>query len=63
MENRDNKEIVKEMNECVGDKVEKTGEKMSVKNSAMTRVSCGSRTRDVVISAMDTCAIYTSLEE
>ena len=26
------------------------------------RVSCGSRTRDVVISAMDTWAIYTSLE-
>ena len=27
------------------------------------RVSCGSRTRDVVISAMDTWAIYTSLDE
>ena len=29
----------------------------------MVRVSCGRRTRDVVISAMDTWAIYTSLEE
>ena len=28
---------MKEMNECVGDKVEKKGRKMSVKNSAMTR--------------------------
>ena len=38
MENKDNKGKVKEMNECVGDKVEKNGPKMSVKNSAMTLV-------------------------
>ena len=44
MENKDSKGIVKEVNECVGDKVEKNGRKMSVKNSAMTRrswVGCG----------------------
>ena len=36
MENKDSKGTVKEVNECVGDKVEKNGRKMSAKNSAMT---------------------------
>ena len=36
MENKDSKRTVKEVNECVGDKVEKNGREMSVKNSAMT---------------------------
>ena len=36
MENKDNMGKVKGVNECVGDKVEENGRKMSVKNSTMT---------------------------